>query len=314
MGESFQMNCMKGVTMALARKLSLVLLASLGVLPASSQSEFELWAQRVNWDGITPWKFYLTIAPGYMGPNALPVPRMQEGIIQERSYLELRPEYYGGRGDQTYDIAGQAYYPIVPGRIGLSAFMVGYEWYNMEPSIRDFRRARASDGKGASLGDFYFTTIFSLLKDHKKLPDLAIDVNLKTASGERLRDLRYNDAAGYSMNLSFGKSYGTDSSKLRMRVHGMIGFYIWQIFHISQQQNDAFTFGLGVRLQNKKWNIHQRISGYIGYRNERDQPLQYLVDLHRKSGMLDYGIGYTYGIRDFPYYSLRLSTIFYFPK
>ena len=307
------MHVKKGVHMA-SRRLYLVFLMGLAILPAFGQSEFELWAQRVNWDGITPWKFYLTLAPGYMGPNALPVPRMQEGIIQDRSYLELRPEYYGGRGDQTYDIAGQAYYPIVPGRIGLSAYMVGYEWYQMEPSVRDFRRARASDGKGASLGDFYFTTIFSLLRDHEKWPDLAIDVNLKTASGERLRDLRYNDAAGYSMNLSFGKSFGRDSSQLSMRIHGMIGFYIWQIFHISQQQNDALTFGLGVRIQNKKWNIHQRVSGYIGYRDERDRPLQYLVDLHRKSGMLDYGIGYTYGIRDFPYYSLRLSTIFYFPK
>ncbi len=274
------------------------------------QTAFELWAQRVNWDGITPWKFYLTIAPGFMGPNALPPPTLQEGRIQPKSYIELRPEYYGGRGDQTYDIAGKAYYPIVPGKIGLSAYMVGYEWYDMEPGLRDFRKARSA--KGSALGDFYFSTIFSLLKDHKSLPDFALDVNLKTASGEQLKDMRYNDAAGYSMNLSFGKELISDSSRLGLRLHGMIGFYIWQIFHISQQQNDALTYGFGARVETSKWSLQQNLVGYTGYRNERDQLLQYHADLHRKGSMLDFGIGYTYGIRDFPYYSVRISTIFYF--
>jgi len=279
---------------------------------SSGLTDFDLWAQRMNWDGITPWKYLLTISPGFMGPNALPVPILQQGRIDSSFFVELRPEYHHSSGDQTYDLYGRVYVPLVQNKIAIEGYMVFYERYNMDRETLIARSARTPDGKGSAVGDVYLTAIFQLLQENPKRPGIALDVTLKTASGGALLDARYNDAAGYYFNLSSGKNLCLNEEKGHfLRLHAMLGFYVWQIYTENLQQNDALSYGLGAALRFRQWSITQSISGYQGYLDNGDHPVTYQIDVNTRLKMLGYGFGYTAGIRDFPYHSFRFSTFFY---
>ncbi len=72
------------------------------------------------------------------------------------------------------------------------------------------RRVRYLDGKGTANGDFYFSTIIQLLKK-EKLPEVALRMACRTASGNNLGSARYTDAPGYFLDISLGKPSGKSS-------------------------------------------------------------------------------------------------------
>ncbi len=283
-------------------------------LRSFAQNEFDLWAARVGWDGVTPWRFFLNIAPETLGPNALPVLRLQRGKIRSLSEIELRPEFHFNEGDQTYDLFLRAYLPIAPEKVALEVFMVTYEKYQFSEEIRDLRAARTSSGEGSTEGDVFVSTIVQLLKDKPKFPDVALSIQLKTASGGKLEDARYTDAPAYAFDLSAGKSFNlSDNTHSSLRLHGMLGFYVWQIYDFTQRQNDAIAFGLGTAIDFSSWEISQDISGYAGYIGNGDRPVVYRIDLTKKANPIQWRFGYQIGLRDFPYQTLRLSAIYRFP-
>jgi len=76
-----------------------------------------------------------------------------------------------------------------------------------------------------------------------------------------------------------------------------------------RSQNDAVSYGIGADLSVNKWQLNQVFAGYAGYIGNGDSPMTYRLDLQRRNKVLDYGIGYTAGLVDFPYHSFRLFTI-----
>ena len=57
-----------------------------------------------NWDGITHWSRYIVISPGFMGPNALPVPEIKKGIIENRIEFELSQQNHFSKHDKTFNL------------------------------------------------------------------------------------------------------------------------------------------------------------------------------------------------------------------
>lgn len=78
-------------------------LAILFTLTCSAQEDFSWWVEKHNWDGVTPWNQYMTISSAYMGPNALPVPEIKNGLIDSAASVNISYDYYKNTGDMTQD-------------------------------------------------------------------------------------------------------------------------------------------------------------------------------------------------------------------
>ncbi|MEM6765726.1 MAG: hypothetical protein AAF824_12775 [Bacteroidota bacterium] len=281
------------------------LFAGLSICRSQSLNEFDQWALRVGWDGITPWQFFINTAPATLGPNALPPPRLQQGRVKNDWKLELRPEYHFGSGDRTYDFFSRIYVPIVQDKVALELFWVAFESYDMDTDIRDLRNARTSDGKGVSIGDIHISTIIQLLRDHPSLPDVTLNISIKTASGEKLDDARYTDAPGYYFDFSAGKTLSLNQEGTQaLRWHLMAGFYVWQIYDITQRQNDALSYGGGIDWFLGKWKLGASLAGYLGYIDNGDKPLILESVLQFTPGKFSPSIGYRNGLNDYPYQTI----------
>ncbi len=285
-----------------------LLLAILPALVFSQDEDYTWWNNKHGWNGLTPWQQYLNISPAYMGPNALPVPDGKDGSIRTGWKLDLALDAHFGKGDQTQNIFGQLNVPLFSDRVSLAVSMVPVEHFQMDTLTRDLRRARERDGEGFATGDVYFSTLVQLLKEHPTLPDMAISINLRTASGSHLGAARFTDSPGYFFDLSFGKKMGIDLLGFHsIRPYGLAGFYVWQV-SATPRQNDAVSYGGGFKLESPSWTFDHYVGGYIGYIGNGDNPMVYRMSLQtRHSKKINYFIRLQYGLIDFPYTSVRLG-------
>ncbi len=173
----------------------------------SYSQDYSWWNKKHNWDGVTSWSKYLIISPAYMGPNALPVPDFNNGTLKERGSLKFAAESHFSKGDNTQNLFTRLYLPLYTDKVGLLISIIPFEHYKMDTITRDLRRTRDFDGKGFAGGDFYIGTFIQILKDKKHWPDMAVSINLKTASGTNLEAARYTETPGYFFDLSMGKNY-----------------------------------------------------------------------------------------------------------
>ncbi len=254
------------------------------------------------------WRSFLHITPGYLGPNALPVPEMKKGIVPVGTTFESGLDFYFEKGDPTQDISVKYYRSFADGKIAIELYGVIAEHYAMSDSVRDERIARDYDGKGIAIGDFYFATLIQLIKD-KKFPDTMVRLAGRTASGGHLDAARYSDSPGYFFDLSFSKNYACKNEKMSFRPYASLGFYSWQTNDDMDLQNDAYMYGAGADLKWKKWTLSNSISGYSGYKHERDKPMVYTFDLNHKLKKNTIRMQYLYGIRDWKYQTIKISYI-----
>ena len=89
------------------------------------------WAANVGWDGKTHWSRYIISSPNKMGPNALPIPDLDDGRIQNEHALKFSALAHLGKGDHTFNPRLQLTYALVPERISFDLFMVPVEYFNM---------------------------------------------------------------------------------------------------------------------------------------------------------------------------------------
>jgi hypothetical protein len=260
-----------------------------------------------QWDGITHWSKYQVSSPGYLGPNALPVPEIHKGMIPEQFHWTGQYEYYYGEGDETHDFKIHLIIPVAKGIVGLELKYVPMEFYSMDQTVS--RRRRTVDGgpvNGQSFGDVYFGTSIQLIRKHAWLPDLAISMSCRTASGTDREYARHTDTPGYYLDASIGDSYGKESGFFRhVRWYGEIGFYSWQTYLDNYPQNDALLFGAGIDFDFKDFFVNQMVGGYSGYMMNGDQPVVYRLDLGIRIGTAAVVFGYEKGLRDFPFQSYR---------
>ena len=117
------------------RTSALLCLSLLGCLVLPAQ-DYSWWNQKHNWDGYTHWTSYLIFSPGFMGPNALPVPEVRKGITDQRAYLELDVDGHFSQGDQTGNLFTQLYVPLFSNRAGLEISYYPLEVYKTDTLTR----------------------------------------------------------------------------------------------------------------------------------------------------------------------------------
>jgi len=292
---------------------------------ATYSQKYQWWYDKVNYNG-SPWNSYIIKSPGFLGPNALPVPDVQNGKIPDKIIFENGLAYHSIKGDQTQNIILKLTYPISKNLIALDFIWIPIEYYKTDTLIRDERRAMGYDGKGIAFGDLYFGTVVRLFRNNEKLPPISLGMYFKTALGGELINARYTDNTAYYFKLSSSKTIPINKKNLnQIDIAAMLGFYCWQssyanngngkssidgINNIGDYQDDAPLFGTSVELVFRKFSWGNSFSGYWGYVNNRDRPLIYKSWLKTSFTKFDIKIGYQHGLHDVYYRSLTFSFIF----
>ncbi|MBW6534576.1 MAG: hypothetical protein K0B11_06180 [Mariniphaga sp.] len=277
-------------------------------LPQQSGNDISWWNELHGWDESDPgWRNWMKITPGYFGPNALPVPHVQKGELFKKTEFELTASNHFHQGDPTQDISAYIYMPFANNKIAVEMYGVAFEHFAFSEEIRNERFSRIKDGKGTAIGDFYFSTLIQVLKD-RKFPNILFRFGTKTASGNQLEGARYIDSPAYFLDLSFSKNFGNQITR-EFKPFGMIGFYTWQTNDELNLQNDALLYGLGADYLKNNWLLSGAWSGYSGYKNERDRPMQLNFDLRKDFATKAVRFQYQHGLRDWEYKTVRFSYI-----
>ena len=112
--------------------------------------------------------------------------------------------------------------------------------------MRDERDAVELKSPIVCRGDVIFNFYFQALRSEKWM-DIVVSANLKTASGGRLCDARYTDAASYWFDANLGRTlWKRKDVNASIRVQALAGFYCWMTNDVVNRQNDAFCNGAGV--------------------------------------------------------------------
>ncbi len=292
--------------------MRILLLTSLllTVLAASAGEEkWQWWNELHGWKpGMPGWRNWMIISPAYLGPNALPVPEVKNGLIPSETEIDLTVSNHFLRGDITQDLSGRLLVPFAKGKVAVEMYGVAFERFAFSEEIRNKRFARDQDGKGTMSGDFYFSTLVQLIKG-RQFPNTLLRMAVKTASGYQ-EAARYTDTPGYFFDVSFSKTWETPSGM--WRPFGMIGFYSWQSYDEDVPQNDATLYALGIETRQKRWLLSSSLSGYSGYKNIGDRPVQLNFSLRRESPRHAFRLQYLHGLRDWQYKTLKISYILKF--
>ena len=275
---------------------------------ANAQIDYSWWNKIHNWDGVTSWQNYLTIAPAFLGPNALPVPDVSKALLDSIAQVEIGGDLHFNSGDKTQDVFLRGYFPFKDQKVAVGLEVIPIEYFQTDTIIRDNRASRGKSGKGKAGGDIYFTTFIQLLKNKVSLPDVALRAALRTASGTNLGEARYTDGPGYYFDLSAGKNVKLKSDA-SIRLYGMIGFYVYQTFDILHLQNDCLLYGGGIDLSVHHFVLSEELGGYNGYMEDGDKPLVFRSALMWNSKSVGCKLSYQHAIRDFPSDRIRLSII-----
>lgn len=289
--------------------LSLLLIFSFLIVKGQDRdTDYGWWNELHNWQPGDPgWRNLIIISPGYLGPNALPVPDVKRGILNEKTEFEITGSNHFNTGDPTQDISGRAYIPFANNKIAVEMYGVLFENFAFSNEIRNERYARIENGKGVAIGDFYFSTLIQLSED-RKFPNTLFRFAARTASGNKLEGARYSDSPGYFFDLSFSKELGNNEGGL-FRPFGLIGFYSWQTNDELNLQNDALMYAAGVDFEKNNWMFSTSWSGYSGYKNERDKPMQLNFELRKDFEKKAFRFQYVHGLRDWKYKTIRISFI-----
>jgi hypothetical protein len=279
--------------------------------PILRGQDYSWWNEKHNWDGVTHWSRYIIISPSYLGPNALPVPRVNTGTITNDPSWEFGADGHYNPGDKTINLATLFTIPLAQNRVALDIDWIPGEYYRMDTLTRDIRRARDYDGKGFSTGNLVIGTYIQLLKDRDRLPDMMLGINLKTATGSNLGAARHTDSPGYYFDLSFGKKFPAERSRIdHIHLYSMVGLYVYQTHYNKNYQNDAFLFGAGINLEFQKIIVEYNLGGYIGYIGDGDKPVVYRLALKtNRDKTWNFKFHYQQGIHDFDYSTFRLSAL-----
>ncbi|MFW5756303.1 MAG: hypothetical protein ACOCWK_06845, partial [Tangfeifania sp.] len=96
---------------------SLLFVCIFFLLPLISKAQnegdsMEWWNQLHGWEPGDPgWRNWMKITPGYLGPNALPVPQVEKGFIEDSTEIEITLSNHFHSGDPTQDISGRLFIP-----------------------------------------------------------------------------------------------------------------------------------------------------------------------------------------------------------
>ncbi len=255
-----------------------------------------VWWERHHGINSDMAKHLLRRTPGFMGPNALPVPEVFDTKVGYRTFVGTSIEYYNGNGEQTMNPDMMLHFPIQKNRLSISIRSKLLEWYRMRPDLRDERYARDSAGMGFSTGETFLQAKCRILENFYFFPDLSIDAGMKFYSGGNFENARHTGAGSYWLSGIIGKTILKNRSQ-SIRFTMSCGGYFWQASE--WQHRRALLYGIGFLLMHKNMVLYTAINGYRGRLNNGDRPLLLRLRWEMNTSGKMFFLGYQLGINDF---------------
>lgn len=284
---------------------------------------------RSNWidfggDHNNKW---LQIAPGKLGPNALPVPRMDYARVGKENKIEAGAHYHNMPGDTAINSFFCFYWAVAPGRVAVEIYGNPSESFRMSNALRNDRQIFLDDtGWITEAGDLFISTYIQLLKEKKYIPGLSLSYTLKTTTGSNHHG-RYTDAEMNNFYLVAGKSFCFENGIIdEIRVAGLLGFYVWQTNRVAMTQDEGRMFETAIQLRKKTFSLYSEFGGYWGWDayeyldkisgldkiQGNNDPLISRTRLEKTGKHFDFTFEYQTGLRDYHYQTFRLGVIYHF--
>lgn len=266
---------------------------------------------------ISKW---LQIAPGKMGPNALPVPEMDYARIDSMSSFETAVHSHFMEGDYAINSYFSLYWSVVPKRVGVKLWGNPSETFKMNNEVRDERQIYYDDtGWITNPGDLWISTFIQLVRAHNKWPDISINYSIKTTTGWATHG-RYTDAPANYYYAAFGKSWNPKCKYLdEIRIGLMGGFYVWQTNKVELAQDEGPLYEIGIELKRNNFTFTNEVGGFSGYDAYRyigvygdNDPLIYRTRIKRTGKKLDWKFEYQTGLIDYHYQTFKFGLIYRF--
>ena len=263
---------------------------------------------------------WLWIAPAKLGPNALPVPRMNYGIIQGSNSIEIGADAHFMEGDQTINSFVNIKWNVAPGKVQLEIWGFPTETFNMSNDVRDERQIYYDDnGWETNQGDLWISTYIQLLQDRDNLPDLLANYSHSFSTGVSTRG-RFVDASTHYFYLAVGKDFTSESNLFdEFRIGGLFGWYIWQTNKVEMAQDEGPLAEIGIQFKKKNWLYSLEAGGYSGYDAYKfmeklgyNDPLIYRARIEHQLKKLILKFEYQGGFQDYNYQTFRMSSTFNF--
>ena len=248
------------------------------------------------------------VAPLWFGPNAFPVPEMNDGQLGTAPTVELAGDYFQGHLadglDRTYDAFLRVHLPLWSERAALTVWMPVVEFWQTDETVDAARHILSDPSKdpGHDSGDVYISLDIQLVSEGDLKPSVLLRSVLKTASGNNYGYARYYDAAGYFFDLTAGKSFGP------VRLAATTGFLCWQTDN--GRQNDAVQYGLGAFLTLGDLRASAEWAGYTGWERHGDSPQTLKARLSYRLGPYEPYFFLQHGLHDWPFTQLRLGVTY----
>ncbi len=269
----------------------------------------EWWAQTVKWDGVTHWANYITYKPGYLGPNALPIPLLWNGNADSNTSISLSTAGHYMKGDQTINAVVSGNYPVLKNKLSADIMWVPVELFRMSHLVKEKRHVYYQYyNSKVAIGDIHFNVSLQLLNAERRKQSLGLRIGYRYPTSYNVGAARMTDAPGYFFDLSTARFFANNR---KWKCIAMVGFYVWQL-NTSPSQNDAFLFGAGLEYTNQSIQIQTSISGYIGYHNDGDQPIVYRLKAGRSKPGFNWVFQVQQGLNDFKYTSFEAGSKYIF--
>lgn len=279
---------------------NIVFMLALSLLAWECYSQDAAWRENLK---------FLQYSPRYFGPNAFPVPTLRNGSIGNRIEAEIRGEYHFYEGDRTSDVFTRLLIPVADGRAGLELSWVVHEYYEMTGATVEERHGAGPSWITGATGDIVVSSFYRL-PENIRFAAITLEATLKTASGNRLVDARYTDAATYWFDVNIGRSlYESADSKYNVNIQGLIGFYCWMTNDIIHRQNDATVYSGGISGKCRNVTLAVDVAGFFGYENNGDRPIQIRTKLNYEFSRNILSLGYKHGMKDNLYDTCSLAYI-----
>ena len=266
----------------------------------AQEDEYMDWRDRMQ---------FLVYTPRYFGPNAFRIQDLHSGQLGTRREIEVRGEYHYYTGDKTKNLFARLYIPVANGKAGIEIRGVVVETYLTDEKTQKERHAAEYKPPITCSGDIIISSYYQVLQSDQWC-DVAVSGTLKTASGNRLCDARYTDAASYWFEMTAGRNlFQTADKTVAFRLQGMIGFYCWMTNDMVHRQNDAILYGFGGSFNAKNFSLAANLSGFHGYLNNGDQPMIFRTKLNYEYKKNILSLRYNHGIKDFLYDTYSIGYI-----
>lgn len=248
------------------------------------------------------------IAPAYFGPNAFPVPPMLTGtndstlnfwVGADEQWAQTGHTQPGNEGERTTTLQAHLTIPLFTKRVNFRIWMPVMEFY---------RNTNYGIGHGA--GDVYISTDIQIINERKYVPGIQLRAAMKTASGGQYSKYRFYDSPAYFFDIAFGKTFVL-AQEFSLHIAGSAGFLCWQTGN--GRQNDAVMYGLNAQLKYKFISLDATYAGYAGWENAGDQPMIIRTTIKGHVNNFEPLLAYEYGIKDYPFHTLRLGLRYHIP-